>query len=65
MRVYTLTELGRKVAATKNGASEEMRVLHFLYNNRTATDSELEVVGGEKWLLRRLIQRGLVRELTS
>lgn len=66
IRIYGLTKLGKKI--TSNGASgdgEEVKVLQYLRENRTATDSELEVVGGERWLLKRLKSRGLVQELTT
>ena len=65
MRVYGLTSLGKKIASTKEGGDEEMRVLQFLRENRTGTDGELEVVGGEGYVLRRLKDRGLIQELTT
>jgi hypothetical protein len=65
MRVYALTKLGRKVASTHDGSSEELKVLQFLRDNKTATDDEIEINCGGRWTLRRLRERGLVVELTS
>lgn len=65
MRVYSLTKLGRKVTVDRTGGSEEMKVLQFLRENKTATSDELEVVGGERYVLRRLKSRGLITELTT
>lgn len=65
MRVYALTELGKRIASTKDGSDESLRVLQFIKENRTVTDSELEVVGGESYIVRHLKERGLVKELTQ
>lgn len=46
------------------GDADEMRILAYLRDNKTATDDQLDVVG-ERWLVRRLKQRGLLKELTS
>lgn len=64
MKIFSLTKLGRKVASNHVGENEEGRVLRYLSENKTASDSELEVVGGEGWLVRRLVKSGLVKELT-
>ena len=65
MRIFGLTSLGKKVASTKEGSSEEMRVLQFLRESRTGTEDELGVVGGESYVLRRLKSQGLIQELTT
>ena len=65
MRVYTLTELGKRLARTKDSDSLEMRVLNFLYDNKSSTEEELYVVGGERHVMRHLVERGLVKELTT
>lgn len=65
IRVFALTELGKRIALTKNGDDEEMRVLQFLKENRTGTDDELSVAGGERYTIRRLKERGLLKELTT
>lgn len=64
-RVYALTMLGKRVTADGTyGGSEEGKILDYLRDNKTATDDQLDVVG-ERWLVRRLKQRGLIKELTS
>ena len=65
MRVFGLTELGRRIASTKDGSDEETRVLQFIKENRAVTDDELEVIGGESYMVRHLKERGLVKELTQ
>ena len=65
VRIFSLTKLGKKVAGTKEGGDAEMRVLQFLKENRTGTEDELEVAGGERWILRGLQKRGLILELTT
>lgn len=65
MQIYGLTKLGKKIAVTKDGSDEEMRVLQFLRENRTGTEDELSIVGGERYILKRLKGQGLVRELTT
>jgi len=65
MRIFGLTSLGKKVASTKEGSNEEMRILQFLRESRTGTEDELEVVGGESYILRRLKSQGLIQELTT
>lgn len=64
MRVYGLTDLGRKVTRSMDGSGDEMRVLNYLRDNKTATDDQLDVVG-ERWVVRGLKRRGLIKELTS
>jgi len=66
MRIFTLSKLGRRVTKDYTGEGDsEMKILNFLRENHTATEDELEVVGGERWMLRRLEERGLIRELTN
>lgn len=65
MRIFGLTSLGKKIASTKEGGDEEMRVLQFLRENRTGTEDELGIVGGESYVLRRLRSQGLIQELTT
>ena len=59
-----MTALGKKVTASRSDNSDEMKVLQFLRENKTATDDELSVIG-EGWVVRRLRDRGLVKELTT
>ena len=65
MRLFALTEAGKIAAKRDSGDDEESRVLSFLRQEQTATDDELEVVGGESYVMRQLKERGLVKELTS
>ena len=65
MRVYGLTKLGERIASTKVGSNEEMRVLQFLFENKTGTEDELVVVGGDRYTMKKLVKEGLVRELTT
>ena len=65
MRVFALTKLGKDVTRNYSGDSdEELRILQYIRENKTATDGELDVVG-ERWMVRNLKSRGLVKELTS
>lgn len=64
MRVYALTELGRKVTRNMDGSGDEMRILNYLRDNKTATDDQLDIVG-ERWMVRNLKGRGLIKELTN
>lgn len=57
--------MGRKVAATKEGNDAEIKTLQYLRDYKTGTEDELYVVGGERHVLRKLKDRGLVVELTS
>jgi len=65
IRIFSLTKLGKRVAGTKEGGDAEIRVLQFLKENRTGTEDELEVAGGERWILRGLEREGLITELTT
>ena len=66
MRIFTLSKLGRRITKDYTGEGDsEMEILNFLRENHTATEDELECVGGERWMLRRLEERGLIRELTN
>lgn len=64
MKVYALTSIGKEVTKNRTGNDDEMKVLQYLRENRTATEDELSVVGGERYVLRRLKGEGLIKELT-
>ncbi len=64
MRVYTLTELGKRVTRNMDGGTEEMRVLNYLRDNKSATDDQLDIVG-DRATVRLLKKRGLIKELTN
>jgi len=64
VRVYALTKLGKKITATHTGSTDELKILQYLRENKTATDDELDTVG-ERWVVRSLKSRGLLKELTT
>ena len=64
MRVYGLTKVGRRITRDLNGSSDEIRILNYLRDNKTATDDQLDVVG-ERWVVNSLKGRGLIKELTN
>lgn len=64
MRIYGLTALGKRLTDTHGDSGDEMRVLHYIRDNKTATSDELEVVA-EGHVVRGLKRRGLVTELTT
>ena len=66
MRAFALTKLGQRLARDGAGDSpEERRVLQYLDEHKTASDDDLEVAGGPRWVVRRLKREGLVMELTQ
>ena len=65
MRVYGLTDVGKRIASSKEGANDELKVLQFLKENRTGMEDELEVVGGDRYIMKKLVRENLVRELTT
>jgi len=64
MRVYGLTQVGKATASQMTGDSNESRILGHLYGAKTATEDELEVVGGRSAIYI-LKKRGLIKELTA
>ena len=64
MKVFALTGLGRKVVRSSNGSAEDLCILEHLWNNKTATDDELDVVG-ERWRVHSLKKSKLIKELTE
>ena len=64
-RVYALTKLGKRVYRDSSLDGDEMRIINFLMENKSASSEQLEVVGGEGWLLRSMKRRGLIKELTE
>lgn len=65
IRVFALTKLGKKVTSSRANGSDEISVLQFIRENKTATEDELDAVGGERFVLRKLKSEGLVKELTD
>ena len=64
-KVYALTKLGKRVYRDSSLDGNEMRIINFLIENKSASSEQLEVVGGEGWLLRSMKRRGLIKELTE
>ena len=65
MRLYCRTELGKRLVSDRTGSSEELRVLDYLSENRTGTEDQLEVAGADRFVLKDLERRGLIKELTT
>lgn len=64
MKFFALTKLGKKVARTKEGSTDEMRIVNYLAENKTASEDELDiVVEGGRIIAKRLVQDKLVVEL--
>lgn len=64
MRIYGLTNLGYQQTNRRGDIGEEMKVLHYIRDNKTATSDELETVA-EGYVIRSLVRRGLAKELTT
>lgn len=64
-RIYALTKVGKRAYRDGSVDGDELRVLEYLKANRSASEDQLEIVGGERWVLRRLKSRGLITELTT
>lgn len=64
-RIYALTKVGKRAYRDNSVDGEELRVLEYLQANRSASDDQLEIVGGEGWILRGMKKHGLIRELTT
>ena len=63
-KVYVTTKAGRRVLRDGSASDEELKVLQYIKDNRSASESQIEVVGS-RWLVRHLQKRKLVRELTE
>lgn len=67
MKIYELTKQGKRVARSDSEEAnpEEMEVLKYLRSHKTASDDEIEINCGNKWVLRGLKKRRLIKELTA
>ena len=63
-RIFALTKVGKRAYRDDSISGDEMKVLEFLQANKSASEDQLEVVGGERYILRGLKKRGLITELT-
>lgn len=64
-KIYSLTKLGKRVYRESSLDGDEMRIVEYLKDNKSASDDQLEVVGGSSWLLRSLKRRKIIKELTE
>jgi len=63
--LYGLTKLGKKVYKNPSLDPDEMRIINYLKENKSVSSDQLEVIGGERWLIRRLEKRGFIKEFTG
>lgn len=66
MKLYKLTKLGRQAIHTLDGTTDpdEKRILDYLKDYKTGTDSQL-AMAGETWVVRSLVRQKLIKELTE
>jgi len=64
-RIYKITKLGKKVLRDSSLSEDELSVLQYLKDNKSASGSQLEVAGGERWMVKSLQRRKLIKELTE
>ena len=64
-KIFALTKLGKRACRESSVDGDELRVLEYLKENHSASGDQLEIAGGERWVLRRLKKRGLITELTT
>ena len=60
-RIYETTKQGRKAYHRVALSSDELKVMEYLIGSKSASESQLEVVG-ELWLIRSMKRRGLIKE---
>jgi len=65
MRLYAITALGDRIRKDRSGDSEVLRVLDYLYENKTASQDQLEVGGADIFTLKSMARHGLIQELTQ
>ena len=64
-RIYALTKLGKRAYKESSVDGDELKVLEYLKENHSASDDQLSIVGGERYILRGMKNRGLITELTT
>jgi len=62
-KVFKATKKGKREYRRGNLSGEEVKVMEFLINSKSATPSQVEVGGCEMWLVRSMRRKGLVREV--
>ena len=60
--VYTLTKMGKKIYKNPCLSDEEMRIINFLKDNKIASEDQLEVAGGERWIIKSLERHGYIKK---
>lgn len=68
MRIFALTKLGEQVAVRTRGNSDELRILRYMYSNRSqpVSEDELNQLGEDsKYIIKKLRHQSLITELTS
>lgn len=68
MRIFALTKLGEQVAVRTRGNSDELRILRYMYSNRSqpVSEDELNQLGEDsKYIIKKLRRQSLITELTS
>lgn len=63
-KVYKITKSGKRVLRDSSLSVEELSVLQYLADNKSASTSQLELVG-ERWIVKSLHRRKLIKELTE
>ena len=64
-KIYALTKAGRKVCRDQSLDGDEMKIIEYLKDNKSASDDQLEIIGGSRWLLRSMEGNHLIKELTA
>jgi len=64
-KIYEITKSGKRVLRDSSLSEDELRILQYVKDNKTASSDQLEVVGGEGWLVRSLKRRHLIKELVE
>jgi len=57
-------DVGKRMVHDRSGSAEVLRILDHLNENRSATDDQLEIVG-ERWLVKSLARRHIIRKVTG
>jgi len=63
-KVYVTTKAGRRVLRDGSANEDELKVLQYIKDNRSASESQIETVGS-RWLVRHLEKRKLVKAITE
>ena len=60
--VYSLTKKGKKVYKNPCLSGEEMRIINYIKDNKIASEDQLEVAGGELWVVKSLARHGYIKK---